>query len=134
MVIDIYFLENLSSLFAYKNFHHFFIGHFFARFCFKIMIQSSDSSEALFAASILEDNGHARNELWYVVIRCQVWFANFWLFRSSIFRRRKACFWQIFVIYSESCQRLIWSQPFSGMKYNCLYHIIITSICCCRCC
>jgi hypothetical protein len=31
------------------------------------MIQASDRLEALFGVSIIEDKGHARNELWYVV-------------------------------------------------------------------
>jgi hypothetical protein len=31
------------------------------------MIQASDRLGTLFGVSILEDKGHARNELWYVV-------------------------------------------------------------------
>jgi hypothetical protein len=31
------------------------------------MIQASDRLGALFGVSILDDKGHARNELWYVV-------------------------------------------------------------------
>jgi hypothetical protein len=53
------FLENLSSLFSYKNFHQFFMIIFWPDLCFT-RFQASDRLGALFGVSILEDKARAQ--------------------------------------------------------------------------
>jgi hypothetical protein len=64
-------------------------------------------------------------------IKCQVWFANFLLFRLSLFRwgkpRGKAWFSSYFLL-DKWLRILPKAYLISGMKYYCLYHRIITFI------
>ena len=103
MVIDIYiFLENLSSLFAYKNFHQ-----------DSFIIQASDRLGALFGVSILEDKDHTRNELWYVVYQMSSVICKCFTFSFEYISTKKSLLLTGFrhilhwISDSESCQRLI---------------------------
>jgi hypothetical protein len=65
--ITIGFFRKRISLFPYKNLT-IFLWSFFGQIneCFT-QFQVGDRLEALFGVSILEDKGHARNELWDIV-------------------------------------------------------------------
>ena len=122
------FLENLSSLFSYKNFHQFFMIIFWPDLCFT-RFQASVRLGALFGVSILE----ARNELWYVMYQMSGVICNFLLcvLRLSTFRWRKARgkeWFSSYFVLDKWLRILPKAYLISGMKYYCLYHIIITSI------
>jgi hypothetical protein len=64
-------------------------------------------------------------------IECQVWFANFWLLPLNIFRWRKArgkAWFLSYFVLDKWLRILPKAYLISGMKYYCLYHIILTSI------
>jgi hypothetical protein len=104
---------------------HYTLIRIFTKFLwsFSGQIYASHGSrlQALFGVSILEDKGHARNEL--LCITCQVWFANFRLYRLNIFRpslKKIVGFYQVlfWISDSESGQRLIWSQVWNITVYQ----------------
>jgi hypothetical protein len=70
MVVEIsFFFQKLSSLFAYKYFHQFFKNIFDQ--IFSSVLHTVLRFGALSGVSILQDKGHARNELWDVVYQMQ---------------------------------------------------------------
>jgi hypothetical protein len=98
------------------------------------MLHTVSRLGALFGVSILEDNGHARNDLWDIVyhmssVICK--FSSLSIEYISLKSQENRGFLSNVVLNpaKESGQRI---RPkaylISGMKYYCLYHIIITSI------
>jgi hypothetical protein len=77
------------------------------------MIQASDRLGTLFGVSILEDKGHARNELWYVVYQMSSVMCKLLTISFEYTSTKKSLLLTGFhhILYwisdSESCQRLI---------------------------
>ena len=105
-----HFLENqLSSLFAYKDFHQIFMIIFWPDLCFTRF----QDLERFFGVSILEDRGHARNELWDVVYQMSSVICKFSTLSCEYISLKKImCFYHIlyWISDSKSRQRLILSQ------------------------
>jgi hypothetical protein len=94
------------------------------------MLHTVSRLGALFGVSILEDNGHARNDLWDIVyhmssVICK--FSSLSIEYISLKSQENHVFLSNVVL-----DKWLWIRPkaylTSGMKYYCLYHIIITSI------
>ena len=100
------------------------------------MLHTVSSLGALFGVSILEDKGHAHNELCDVVYQmsshsCVIFKFSTLSFEyiSAISLKSQENHW--FLSY-QILDKWLWIPPkaclISGVKYYCLYHIIITSI------
>ena len=105
----IIFLENLShySLIRILTiFYDYFLVRLLNAFT---QFQASDRLGALFGVSILEDKGHARNELWDIMYQMSSVLCKFSTFTFEYILMKK-CTRKSYISYwisdSETCQRL----------------------------